>query len=517
MIARIDTLLGRVTMYRLMVLVLGALAVIALIAGAIGQLFYTPLQLGLSLVVAIAATMVSSWVFALAFRTRAHLESSLITGLLVFFVFLPTASPGGLLLLALSGVVASASKFVLAIRGRHVLNPVAAAAVIMTVTTLNLSGWWIANPAMLPFVAVGALLVLYRTRRLALGLTFVVISAAIVTVRLVALGQPVLDSLWLALGSFPIVFLAGFMLSEPLTLPPRRWQQLAVAAIVAVLFSVPFSFGPVYSTPEIALVVGNVVAFAFGQRRSIRLRYLGTRSLTPSSAAFDFEPAAPLRFRAGQYLELTVPHRGVDSRGSRRMFSIASAPAVPAPAAAAAGAVPTDAQLVSVGIKLSQPSSSFKKALLSLEPGVVVRSTWVGGDFLLPADPTVPLLLAAGGIGITPFVSQLAERSRGGSRPSDVVLVYSVSAPDELAYAPELAAAGIRVLVAAPSLPPSLPEGWEYLGPGRLTADALSAAVGDLSSRRAYVSGPPGFVDHVATQLRRAGAHRIRTDHFSGY
>ncbi len=508
MIARIDTLLGRVTMYRLMALVLGALAVVALIAGAVGQLFYTPLQLGLSLVVAIAATMVSSWVFALAFRARAHLESSLITGLLVFFVFLPTASPQGLLLLALSGVVASASKFVLAVRGRHVLNPVAAAAVIMTVTTLNLSGWWVANPAMLPFVAVGALLVLYRTRRLALGLTFVVISAAIVTVRLVALGQPVLDSLWLALGSFPIVFLAGFMLSEPLTLPPRRWQQLAVAAIVAVLFSVPFSFGSVYSTPEIALVVGNIVAFAFGQRRSIRLRYLGTRSLTPSSAAFDFEPAAPLRFRAGQYLELTVPHRGVDSRGSRRMFSIASPPA---------DAAPAGAQLVSVGIKLSQPSSSFKKALVSLEPGAVVRSTWVGGDFLLPSDPTVPLVLAAGGIGITPFVSQLAERSRGGSRPSDVVLVYSVSAPDELAYAPELSAAGIRVLVAAPALPPSLPENWEYLGPGRLTAEALGAAIGDLASRRAYVSGPPGFVDHVATQLRRAGAHRIRTDHFSGY
>jgi ferredoxin-NADP reductase len=501
--SRLDTLLGRVTMYRLMIVVLGAIAVVAIVASALGQLFYTPLQLILSLAVALVATGFSGWIFALAFRTRAHLESSIITGLLVFMVFLPTDAPAGLLLLALSGVVASASKYLLAIRGRHVLNPVAAAAVVMTVTTLNLSGWWVANPVLLPFVTIGALIVLYRTRKLAMGLTFVVIATAIVTVRLVVLGQPVLDSLGLALGSFPIVFLAGFMLSEPLTLPPRRRQQLLVAAIVAVVFSIPYQFGPVYSSPEIALVVGNLVAFAFGQRRGIRMRFLGSRDLTPTSAAFDFEPLKPVRFRPGQYLELTLPHRGVDSRGSRRMFSITSAA--------------DDGSRLSVGVKLAQPSSSFKRTLATLEPGTTVRSTWVGGDFLLPADPGIPLVFAAGGIGITPFVSQLAERSRGLGRPVDVVLVYSVTSEEELAYADELVAAGIRVLVSAPSAPDDLPPGWEYLGAGRVSAEVLDAAIPDLHGRRAYVSGPPGFVDHVAHEFRRAGVRALHRDAFAGY
>ncbi|SDY60217.1 FAD-dependent oxidoreductase [Herbiconiux ginsengi] len=501
--SRLDTLLGRVTMYRLMIVVLGAIALVALIASALGQLFYTPLQLVLSLAVALVATGFSGWIFALLFRTRAHLESSVITGLLVFMVFLPTDAPAGLVLLALSGVVASASKYLLAIRGRHILNPVAAAAVVMTVTTLNLSGWWVANPVLLPFVAVGALIVLYRTRKLAMGLTFVVIATAIVTVRLVVLGQPVLDSLSLALGSFPIVFLAGFMLSEPLTLPPRRRQQLLVAAIVAVVFSIPYQFGPVYSSPEIALVVGNVVAFAFGQRRGIRMRFLGSRDLTPTSAAFDFEPLQPVRFRPGQYLELTLPHRGVDSRGSRRMFSITSAA--------------DDGSRLSVGVKLAQPSSSFKRTLATLEPGATVRATGVAGDFLLPADPGVPLVFAAGGIGITPFVSQLAERSRGVGRPVDVVLVYAVSSPEELAYAEELVAAGIRVLVSAPDAPDDLPPGWDYLGPGRVSAEALAAAIPDLHGRWAYVSGPPGFVDHVAHEFRRAGVRGLHRDAFAGY
>ncbi len=501
--SRLDTVLGRVTMYRLMVVVLGAIALIAVVASALGQLFYTPLQLLLSVVVALVATMVSGWVFGLLFRTRAHLESSVITGLLVFMVFLPTADPAGLLLIALSGVVASASKYLLAIRGRHVLNPVAAAAVIMTLSTLNIAGWWVANPVLLPFVAVGALIVLYRTRKLTIGLSFVVLATVIITVRLVDLGQSVPDALWLALTSFPTVFLAGFMLSEPLTLPPRRWQQLLVAGVVAVLFGIPYQFGPVYSSPEIALVVGNVVAFAFGQRRAVRLRFVGSRDLSPTSAAFDFEPMHPVGFRPGQYLELTVPHRGVDSRGARRMFSI--------------GSPADDPSRLSIGIKLSQPSSSFKRALATLEPGAVVRSTWVGGDFLLPADPGVPLLFAAGGIGITPFVSQLADRARGVGRPVDVVLVYSVTSADELVYADELVAAGIRVLVSAPSEPGDLPPGWEYLGPGRVTSAALAAAVPDLRGRRAYVSGPPGFVDHVAHELRRAGARSVRRDAFSGY
>ncbi|MDO9395120.1 MAG: oxidoreductase [Herbiconiux sp.] len=503
--ARLDTLIGRVTMYNLMIIVLAVIALVAIVAGAVGQLFYTPLQMVLSLVVAVVATTASSWLFARLFRTRAHLPSAVITGLLIFFVFMPTGEPVGLLLMALTGVVASASKFLLAWRGRHIFNPVAVAAVVMSLSTLNPSAWWVATPVLLPFVVVGGLLVLYRTRKLALGLVFTVLSFAIITSRLMMPGVDMAfaDALWLAVASFPVLFFAAFMLSEPLTLPPRRWQQLLVAVVVAVLFSIPFQIGTVFSSPEIALVIGNAVAFAFGQRGAIRLRYLGTRALTPTSAAFDFEPVAPVRFRPGQYLELTVPHRGTDSRGNRRVFSIASGAGAEAP--------------VSVGIKLAQPSSSFKRALGTLEPGTEVRATGVGGDFLLPADPSVPLLLAAGGIGITPFVSQLAHDS--GERPGarDVVLVYAVSAADELAYLPELTAAGIRVLITAPSRPDALPPGWEYLGSERLTPELLASAVGDLASRRAYVSGPPGFVDHVSAALRRAGARRIHRDAFAGY
>ncbi|MFB2554310.1 ferredoxin--NADP reductase [Herbiconiux liangxiaofengii] len=510
--SRLDTLIGRITMYNLVVLTLAALVVVTIVASALGQVFYTPPQILLSVAVAIVSTAVSSWLLARLFRTRAHLPSAVISGLIIFFVFMPTADPASLWLLALTGLVASASKFVLAFRGRHILNPVAAAAVVMSITGLYPSAWWVATPVLLPFVAVAAFLVLWRTRKLALGLTFVVAAGAITVGRIMLTGTAFPDALTLAFGSFPIVFLAGYMLSEPLTLPPRRWQQLLVAVVVAVPFSIPFTIGTVYSTPEIALVIGNIVAFAFGQRRGIRLRFRGIRDLTPTSAAFDFEPVTPVAFRAGQYLELSLPHKGVDARGTRRMFSITTPPPATASSSGSVGGL----EPISLGIKLSQPSSSFKRALATLEPGTQVRATWVGGDFVLPTDVAVPLVLAAGGIGVTPFVSQLAERSRAG-RIGDVTLIYSVSGPDELAYADDLAATGIRVLVIAPAEPPVLPSGWTYLGPDRLTADTLAAHLPDVSSRRAYVSGPPAYVDHVSAQLRQAGARRIHRDAFAGY
>jgi ferredoxin-NADP reductase len=200
-------------------------------------------------------------------------------------------------------------------------------------------------------------------------------------------------------------------------------------------------------------------------------------------------------------MELTVPHRRSDTRGLRRTFSIASAPS---------------STEVAFGMKAPQQSSSFKRALAELKPGARVHATSVGGDFVLPKDSTVPLLLVAGGIGITPFVSQLRELAVTGEK-RDIVLVFAVSASDELAYADELSANGVRALVIAPQQPATMPIDWRYLGAGRITAALLADTIPDLTSRVAYVSGPPALVTSLRRDLRKLGVRRIRADYFSGY
>ena len=497
----LDKVTGRVTMYRLVLLALMAVTALALVLSLAGQLAFPVTDLLATGAVAVGATFVTSWLFALVFRVKPHPESSLITGFLLFFLFYPSTAVNDLLSIALAAAIASASKYVFAIRGRHIFNPAAIGAFVVSLLGLNAAVWWVATGFLLPLTAIGAFLVLYRSRRLSVGLTFVVVAAAIVMTRLVTSGTGVGDALVSTFTSFPLVFLAGFMLSEPLTLPPRRWQQLAVAAVVAVLFAVPFHLGPVFSSPELALLVGNLVAFVFGQRRGIRLSYLGKRQLTPTSWELSFQPAKPVAFRAGQYLELTVPHRA-DFRGSRRIFSISSAPTTDGP--------------LTVAMSVPDKPSSFKRAFLALDEGATVRATGVGGDFMLPRDESAPVVLVAGGIGITPFASQLAHDHEAG-RDRDVVVVYGVRDNAELGYADLLEKSRVPVVLVSPSRPHDLPQNWTWAGDGRITADLLRASIPDLARRRAFLSGPPGLVADMRAALRRVGVKRVKTDYFSGY
>ncbi|NEM92241.1 FAD-dependent oxidoreductase [Galbitalea soli] len=499
----LDELTGRVTMYRLILLCLAGILIEAVLVALTGQIAVPPLAILAVTATALVVTYLSNRLFAAIVRVRPHSESSLITALILALLFYPALDPVTLGGVALASIVASASKYLLAVRGRHVFNPAATgAAVVALVLPSATPTWWVATPWLLPLVVIGGLVILHRTRHLALGGVFVLVATVGTVVILVQTGMTALPALTTALGSFPIVFFAGFMLSEPLTLPPKRWQQLAVAAVVGVLFAAQFHVGVFVWSYALALLVGNALSFAVGQRRGIRLVLLGRKPLGGEAWEFSFRPIRPLRFEAGQYLELNLPHRGADVRGVRRTFSIASAP--------------TDTGIVSIGLRVYERTSSFKRALMQLEPGATISATSVGGDFVLPADPAAPLLFVASGIGITPYVSQLRELAATGEK-RDLVLVWANSSADDLPYGDALAAAGHRVLLVAPHPPAVLPAHWEYLGRGGLTAELLTRAVPDAASRHAFLSGPPALVHALRPALRRAGVRRVRTDYFSGY
>ncbi|MEO5535620.1 MAG: oxidoreductase [Pseudolysinimonas sp.] len=508
MIARLDTLLGKMTMYRQVVYTLAVLQLLAVLFSALGLIGTGgPLEMVVSFAVLFVATTLINRLFAAIFRMRAHNLSTLITAQILFFLLAPPHldQPLRLVALAVAGAIAVASKYLLAIRGRHLVNPAAFGTLVIValsavVPAWRTTTWWIATDWMLPFVVVGGILILFRTRRLPMGGVFVAAATVAGLAYYVILGAPLLDSVRFVLVTSPILFLGGFMLSEPLTLPPRRWQQLGYAVVVGVLMWGTSWIPVVGNHPEFALLVANVLAFLVGQRRGIRLVFAGKRQLSPTSWEFDFTPEKPVTFRPGQFMELTLPHAGSDSRGWRRVFSIASAPG----------------GQVRFGIRLPEKSSSFKRALLDLAPGSQVSATAVGGDFLLPAVPKTPLLLVAGGIGITPFIGSLEQAAvEKGLR--DIVVVYAISSTDDLAYVDRLTGAGCRVILASPEKPAELPAGWTWIGPGRVTGESLLAAVPDAVKREAFLSGPPTMVADLRRALRQSGVHRVHTDVFVGY
>ncbi|PPF13606.1 oxidoreductase [Rathayibacter sp. AY1A5] len=500
MIGAFDRALGRVTTYRLVWMTLAALLLVAVGYAAAGLIFSTPLEILGTTLVAVASTALVSAVLARLFRSRAHLESSLVTGLLIACLLFPTADPRGLAVIALVGAIAAASKYVLAWRGRHLFNPAAVAVLIIGFTGLNAGAWWIASGAIWPFVVVGSLLIVARVRRWAVFAVFVVVAGGVSVQQAVQNGQDLGAAAALVLTAYPFVFAGAFMLTEPLTLAPRRSQQLIIAVVAALVASVPFHIGVVSATPELGLVVGNALAFAFAfrQRRRHTLELASTRVLAPGIAEYRFRSRSPLTFEPGQWLELDLPHRA-DSRGSRRTFSVSSAP--------------SDGE-IAIALRMPEKASSFKRALAALEPGDSLRATSVGGDFVLPADPTVPLLLVAGGIGITPFASQLRSLADGPRR--DVVVVVAAPSLAEVAYRDLLQESGARVVLCSKEAPTDLPARWSHVT-GRLTAELLADAVPDAGRRVGYVSGSPSFVDSVRGALRGAGAKRIRTDAFAGY
>lgn len=507
--------LGRVSMYRLALGSLAGLAVVALGLSAFGLVVPAPVELLVSAGV-LAGVGIGSDIVAHALAKRPlRLESSLITAGILLFVLRPTTEPMGLLGLAIASLAAVASKYLVVWRGRHIVNPAAFGATVVTVVSallpldagIGASAWWIGSPLMLAPVLLLGVLVLLRTEKLLMAGVFGLAAFGVGFLRTaVQMHQAGLQLnaaavAWQLVSASPLVFLAAFMLSEPLTLPPRRWQQLVVAVVVGVGVGWPIPVGYVTLGQERALLIGNLVAFALARRRALRLRLRGTRQLTPSTRELTFHAEGAPRFAAGQYVELEVPHRRPDARGTRREFSIVSAP--------------EDLPTMRIAYRNdADPQSSYKNALAAVAPGSHLDATGVWGDFLLPADPTRPLLLIAGGIGITPFISHLRHlKATGETR--DVTLVYAVGHSSELAFRDEIEAAGIPVVVFCSGDGSGLPEPWQVRSGQRLNAETLVEIVPDLAERHCFVSGPPRLVADLIPAL--STARSITTDAFAGY
>lgn len=492
----LEKYLTAIPMYRLVVGALGFIILSAFALTLTKTLAYEPLSLIVTGAIFAGVSVGINLLFGWLYKVPAHTYSALITGLILTLLFAPTLEPVLLLQYGFIAIVAQASKYILAIHRRHIFNPAAIAALICgALLQLNFASWWFATPALFAPLLIASVVVLYKTRQVALGGIFVGVGLVAVVVSGLMRGEEIVSVVLTGISSWPLIFIAGFMLSEPLTLPPRRWQQYCVAVVMALLVALPFHVGTLYSSPELAIVVANIVAFflALRYRRRIDMTFASRKVLTPTTDELTFTTTRPVVFTPGQYIELTLPHARPDKRGVRRMFSLTS--------------IPGKASF-SIGVKYADPSSSFKSALRLLEPDSMIEATGIVGDFVAPRNETIPILWVAGGIGITPFISQLRSGVQGGR---DVVLLYFARTPKEIAYRKLLDASGIRVIYCVAEKADDM-----HTDAAFLTNELLEQYVPDSRGRQAYVSGPPAMVAAVS-RLLRGKVKRVHTDYFSGY
>lgn len=488
------------TMYKGISLGLLGIWVAALALAFFNQIDYSPVAMLVSLLVLVASVYGASYACGRMFGVHAHGESSLITGFILALIISPTLEIGGLVVLVFAGIVAGVSKFIVVHKGRHIFNPAALAAFVIGITGLGGASWWVATPALAPVVLIVISILLYTMHRMLIAGVFLAVAVPILLIVFATYGTTFLESLYLLL-SWPLLFVAGVMLTEPLTLPPRKWQMYVEAAIVGILFAIPFNLVIVDMTPALAILIGNVVATIFVARERISLVFKKRHALTPTADEYIFTPNKPIHFTPGQYLEIQLPHKKPDFRGYRRSFSVTSAPGKGE---------------VAFGIKFYTPSSSFKSALKALPVGSTISATGYWGDFVLPKNPSTPVLYVAGGIGITPFISHL-QAAKSIKDIRNTVLIYAVNNPDEIAYKDVLVRSGIKVVIVTKEKLQNLPYNWKQVKASRISQEIISKAVLDVTKRHAYISGPSLFVGTAKRALKALKAKRIETDYFVGY
>lgn len=229
------------------------------------------------------------------------------------------------------------------------------------------------------------------------------------------------------------------------------------------------------------------------------VRFDHSQPVTNDIQTFYFMPPHTIRYSAGQFIELTLPHDDPDERGIKRWFTLSSSPTE---------------ELLSITTKFApERGSSFKQALRLLTPDQEVHMSDPMGDFVLPKDKARRLVFVSAGMGITPMRSMI-KWLQDNQEQRDIQLLYAAQKPDDLAFVDLFKTYGLspKLLVSQPDV------SWQG-GVGRLTAEEILEFAANDGQKLYFISGPEPMIETLFKDLQDRGIKRSQlvTDYFPGY
>lgn len=496
----VNKALDLVTTYRLVLYFLVVLLVFAIGISAFGLLPYSPQQIIVSAVTLAAACWVGSYLFSVYLDVPRNMESDFISALILVLILSPADTLGDAGILAAAGFLAAASKYLLVINRRHLLNPAAAGAFAAALLFNYFPSWWVGTAAFVPLVVAGGLLILRKMERFTMVGVFLAVYTAVLAINFMPGSAGLFSALNISLSSTALLFFAVVMLTEPLTSPYNLKKAVAYAFLVGVLYS----YTGLRLAPEEALLLGNIFAFMLTRDRRVRLDFVRSKKEADGIYSYVFKPDRQLKFKPGQFLEWTLPAHRSDSRGNRRYLTVASSP--------------TEQDLM-VTVRQPDNPSMFKQRLNHFRPGNRLLVSHLSGDFTLPKESSQKLAFIAGGVGVTPFRSMI--RYLVDMRHErDIAMLYSANSPDELAFVDLFNRAekfGIKTAYTISRPKEPLPSWGGHVGPVR--AALIKKLMPDYKDRIFYISGSYGFITAVRGELEKLGVPRakIKSDYFPGY
>ena len=216
--------------------------------------------------------------------------------------------------------------------------------------------------------------------------------------------------------------------------------------------------------------------------------YTGTvvrlEALTPTVRGIWLKLDRPIRFQAGQYINLEVAALG----GLSRAFSLANPP--------------DEADVVELNVRIVPGGQVTTWLHESLKVGDTLKLSGPYGRFFVKKSAQVPLIFMAGGSGLSSPKSMIVELlSEGCELP--MTLVYGQRSRAELYYDDEFRelAAKHANFTYVPALS-SEPDGSDWSGARGFVHEAAKAHfANDFRGHKAYLCGPPAMIEACISTL----------------
>ncbi len=250
----------------------------------------------------------------------------------------------------------------------------------------------------------------------------------------------------------------------------------------------------------------NIIYYAFFMIHIIK--YLKYENIANETAAFYFTKPSDFIYKAGQFGDFTIINPAeTDPEGNTRTFSILSAPSE---------------ENIVIATRLRD--TAFKRNLKNFLPGTELIFDAPLGVFTLHADANRPAVFLAGGIGITPFRSMIADATEKKLNHK-IFLFFSNKTPADAPYLDELFSLQkanpnfnfIPVMTQAENNKLIKPA-WSG-ETGHLDSQLLDKYISDLKNPIFYLAGPKGMVRSLQKILNDRGVKNddIKIEEFSGY
>lgn len=206
------------------------------------------------------------------------------------------------------------------------------------------------------------------------------------------------------------------------------------------------------------------------------------KEVAQSTRLFCFKRPEGFSFKAGQYINIIL---NVGQRRMSHSFSIASSPSAPV-----------------LEIAMRMTGSPYKNALDALSLGAKLEFMGPQGKFTLPDGNNDPIIMLAGGIGVSPLRSMIMDELEKQSQRA-ITLFYSNHIPESAAFMDEFSAIKNPHFKFVPTMTgmEDSREKWEG-EKGYITPAMIKKYAGEgFSAYKYYIVGPSVFVKSMRDML----------------